>query len=92
MTISSFIFTAKYEKPNTLRTRGSLVVVGSGIKCAAQFTSEAISHIKNADKVLYCVADPATEVGFDFDTLHYIIFKKRKKEDALNNGDKHLKI
>ena len=54
---------AKFEKPKSkLLSRGSLVVVGSRIKCAAQFTSEAISHIKNADKVLYCVADPATEV------------------------------
>ena len=37
------------------------MIVGSGIKCAGQFTLEAISHIKNADKVLYCVSDPVTE-------------------------------
>ena len=44
------------------KTNGSLVMIGSGIKCVGQFTLEAISHIKKADKVLYCVADPATEV------------------------------
>ena len=59
----SFDFIDRYENPTKARKHGSLVVVGSGIKCAAQFTQEAISHIKNADKVLYCVADPATEVG-----------------------------
>lgn len=37
------------------------MVIGSGIKCVGQFTLEAVSHIKAADKVLYCVADPATE-------------------------------
>ena len=37
-------------------------MIGSGIKSAGHFTLEAVSHIKNADKVLYCVADPATEV------------------------------
>ena len=40
---------------------GRLVIVGSGIRSAGQFTTEAISHIKNADKVLYCVSDPVTE-------------------------------
>ena len=44
------------------KTNGSLVMIGSGIKCVGQFTLEAISHIRKADKVLYCVADPATEV------------------------------
>ena len=37
------------------------MIVGSGIRSAGQFTTEAISHIKNADKVLYCVSDPVTE-------------------------------
>ncbi len=41
---------------------GRLVVVGSGIKSISQFTLESISHIEQADKVFYCVADPATEV------------------------------
>ncbi|KAL5477556.1 hypothetical protein EMCRGX_G024367 [Ephydatia muelleri] len=41
--------------------KGRLVILGSGIRCAGQFTTEAISHIKNADKVLYCISDPVTE-------------------------------
>src|SRR5438552_3110405 len=41
---------------------GKLVTVGSGIKSISQFTLEAVAHIQQADKVFYCVADPATEV------------------------------
>ena len=41
---------------------GILAVVGSGIKSVCHFTSEAISLIKHADKVFYCVADPVTEI------------------------------
>ena len=41
---------------------GILAVVGSGIKSGCDFTSEAISLIKHADKVFYCVADPVTEI------------------------------
>ena len=41
---------------------GKLVIVGSGIKSIAHMTLEAISHIQAADKVFYCIADPATEV------------------------------
>ena len=37
-------------------------MVGSGIKCVAQFTLEAVSHIKTADKVFYCVSDAAATV------------------------------
>jgi hypothetical protein len=40
--------------------KGSLVVVGTGIS-VGQLTLEARSWIKKADKVLYCVADAATE-------------------------------
>ena len=44
------------------KDKGSLVIIGSGIKSVGQFSLEAVSHIKSADKVLFCVADPATEV------------------------------
>ena len=44
-----------------LLDRGSLVFVGSGIRCASQFTHEAIDRIQQADKVFYCVSDPTTE-------------------------------
>ena len=47
---------------NFYKKKGSLVVIGSGIKSVGHFTLEAVSHIKTAHKVLYCVADPATEV------------------------------
>lgn len=37
-------------------------MVGSGINCVSQFTLEAVSHIKSAEKVLYCVTNAATAV------------------------------
>ena len=50
------------RKPTGLGVRpGRLVIVGSGIKSMSQFTLEAVSHIEQADKVSYCVADPATD-------------------------------
>jgi precorrin-6B methylase 1 len=42
--------------------RGSLVCVGSGIKSIGHFTLEAQGWIKQADLVVFCVADPATEI------------------------------
>ena len=41
--------------------KGSLVVIGSGIKCVSQFTVEALGYLENADQVFYHVADPVTE-------------------------------
>ena len=41
--------------------RGSLVVVGTGIRSAGQLTVEAIAHIQSAEKVLYLVAEPVAE-------------------------------
>lgn len=41
---------------------GSLMVVGSGITSVGQLTLQAQGWIKHADKVLYCVIDPATEI------------------------------
>lgn len=43
-------------------SKGTLVVVGTGIQAARHTTQEALSYIKNADKVLYLVADPGSEV------------------------------
>ena len=45
----------------TPEKRGSLVVVGSGIKALSDMTSDARAQISRADSVFYCVADPATE-------------------------------
>lgn len=42
--------------------KGSLVVVGTGIKSVGHITLESRGWIKQADVVLYCVADPATEI------------------------------
>lgn len=40
--------------------RGSLTVVGSGIRAIGQMTLEAHAHIKHAEKLLVLVADPLT--------------------------------
>lgn len=37
--------------------KGSLIVVGTGIKTVGQMTMEAISHLRGADHVLYVVGD-----------------------------------
>ena len=42
--------------------KGSLTVVGTGIKAVGQITPEAKAWIEYADKVLHNVADPVTEV------------------------------
>nr|WP_314359223.1 SAM-dependent methyltransferase [uncultured Achromobacter sp.] len=44
-----------------MSARGSLVVVGSGIKAGAHFSAEAKWHIRSADRVLHLVADPITQ-------------------------------
>jgi precorrin-6B methylase 1 len=41
--------------------RGSLAVVGTGIRSVGQLTVEAIAWIKYADQVLYLVAEPVAE-------------------------------
>jgi uncharacterized protein YabN with tetrapyrrole methylase and pyrophosphatase domain len=41
--------------------RGSLVVVGTGIKLVGQTTLEAVACMRRAEKLLYLVTDPATE-------------------------------
>jgi len=47
--------------PRRSTRRGSLVVVGTGIRVVAQATLEAIAHIKRAERVYYVVDDPVTE-------------------------------
>jgi precorrin-6B methylase 1 len=41
--------------------KGSLVVVGTGLRTTGHMTVEAIAWIKRADKVLYVVGDPVAE-------------------------------
>lgn len=40
---------------------GSLTIAGSGIASIAHMTLETLAYLKEADKVYYVVADPATE-------------------------------
>ena len=47
--------------PRRSTRRGSLVVVGTGIRIVAQATLEAIAHIRRAERVFYVVDDPVTE-------------------------------
>lgn len=47
------------------QNKGSLVVVGSGIKAVGQFTLEAQAHIQQADIVLYAAADPVTDMWIE---------------------------
>jgi len=42
--------------------KGSLTIVGSGIKAVSHLTLEALNYIDNADVVYYVVADPETEM------------------------------
>jgi precorrin-6B methylase 1 len=52
--------------------KGSLIVVGSGIKSVGHLTIETQGWIKQSDVVLYCVADPATEVWIKENTKYSI--------------------
>jgi uncharacterized protein YabN with tetrapyrrole methylase and pyrophosphatase domain len=45
----------------TTARRGSLVVVGTGIRVIAQTTLEAVAHIKGAETLFYLVSDLVTE-------------------------------
>ncbi|KAH8104760.1 tetrapyrrole methylase [Cristinia sonorae] len=44
-----------------IQPAGSLTIVGTGIESINQITLQALSHIEHANKVFYCVVDPATE-------------------------------
>ncbi|MCR8997435.1 SAM-dependent methyltransferase [Brevibacillus laterosporus] len=52
--------------------KGSLIVVGSGIKGVAHFTVEAQGWIREADVVPYCVSDPVSEVWIKENSKHSI--------------------
>jgi uncharacterized protein YabN with tetrapyrrole methylase and pyrophosphatase domain len=44
-----------------MNKKGSLVIVGTGIRTAGQLTTEAIAYIQAADKVLYVLSDRTAE-------------------------------
>jgi precorrin-6B methylase 1 len=50
-----------FMPPSGVDQRGSLIVVGTGIRTVGHLTLEAIGWIKQSDVVLYLVADPVAE-------------------------------
>src|SRR5262245_4399137 len=52
--------TTSAARRRTPARRGSLVVVGTGIKLVAHTTREALDCIRRADRLFYGVSDPAT--------------------------------
>jgi uncharacterized protein YabN with tetrapyrrole methylase and pyrophosphatase domain len=66
--------------------RGSLTVVGTGIKLGGQITVEALACIRHAEKLFYLATEPATEAWMQqlnpsAETLadHYAVGKSRYK-------------
>jgi hypothetical protein len=51
----------RFFKTLTFEQAGQLVIVGSGIRAISDLTMDAEAHIRTAQKVLYCVADPVIE-------------------------------
>ena len=77
---------------------GSLVVVGSGIKSVGHLTIEAQGWIKHSDVVLYCVADPATEVWIKENSKHSVDLyqfygnDKRRLDTYIDMADEMMKF
>lgn len=65
--------------------KGSLVVVGTGIRTVGHMTMESVAWIRQADKVLYVVGDPVAELmlkelnpaGAESLTVMYAVGKQR---------------
>lgn len=51
------------SSPEETAKKGSLVVIGTGIRTVGHLTMEAVAWIKMADKVLYVVGDPVAEAA-----------------------------
>ena len=51
----------EYFATDHYRNPGELVIVGCGIRAISDLTLDAEAHIRAAQKVLYCVADPVME-------------------------------
>lgn len=47
------------------KSKGSLVIVGAGIKAVRHVTLEARESILNCDKVLYLIGDPIVEIWIE---------------------------
>lgn len=76
---------------------GSLVVVGTGIKSVGHLTIETQGWITHSDVVLFCVADPATEVWikenskFSIDLYKWYGNDKRRLDTYIDMADEMLK-
>ena len=57
-------------RESSLEKKGSLTIVGSGIMSLAHLTTEAQAWIRQAEIVLYCVSDPATEIWIKRNNPH----------------------
>lgn len=66
-------------------TNGSLIVVGSGIKSVAHISLEAQAWIQQSDIVLYCVADPITEVWIKNNNKYTFDLYQLYKEESDRN-------
>ncbi|MDE2094265.1 MAG: hypothetical protein KGL99_14115 [Burkholderiales bacterium] len=53
---------ANAPRPGNGAHKGSLIVVGTGIRTVGHLTMEAVAWIKQADKVLHVVGDPVAEL------------------------------
>lgn len=77
---------------------GSLIVVGSGIKSVGHLTIEAQGWIEHSDVVLYCVADPATEIWikenskYSIDLYQFYGNEKRRLDTYIDMADEMLKF
>jgi uncharacterized protein YabN with tetrapyrrole methylase and pyrophosphatase domain len=55
----------KSKKIKNKKSKGSLLIVGVGIKAVRHVTLEARESIKNYDKVLYLIGDPIAEIWIE---------------------------
>jgi uncharacterized protein YabN with tetrapyrrole methylase and pyrophosphatase domain len=66
---------------------GSLIVVGTGIKSISQITLEALSYIRDAQKLLYLSADPITvqylqQLNSSAENLHVHYQNNKPREET----------
>lgn len=77
--------------------KGSLIIVGSGIKSVGHLTIETQGWIQHSDIVLFCVADPATEVWIkenskkSIDLYQFYGNEKKRLDTYIDMADEMLK-
>jgi uncharacterized protein YabN with tetrapyrrole methylase and pyrophosphatase domain len=76
--------------------RGSLVVVGTGIRTTGQLTIESIAWMRVADKLLYLVADPVAEESIHqlnpgrTESLYQFYSEGKQRLDSYNEMVEHI--